>query len=124
MFRRNVLSPSSGMKSKPANIPARRAVCCLCVASCLFVLPFRPEDGSSTFLQNVGEFLKNYIPEDNTLHGEILKSTTIIIFWSKNYDFESSAYQIKSRCSDLLRSPSGHVLFVSTRTTAGNTWVI
>jgi hypothetical protein len=63
MFRRNVLSPISGSKSKPCTKQARRGLQVGCIAcpslldGLFLVLVFEPEGGSRMFLRNIGKIL-------------------------------------------------------------------
>jgi hypothetical protein len=54
-FWRNMLPPSSGVKSKASFI------CCLLYAGFLLGLLFSPEDGGDMFLQKVGRFSTGYM---------------------------------------------------------------
>jgi hypothetical protein len=58
MFWKNMLPPSSGLKSIPSRQPPRSKH--TLVAISMLGLLSNSEDGGSTFLQNIGEILLDY----------------------------------------------------------------
>jgi hypothetical protein len=60
-FWKNILSPSSGSKSKPCKPSASKAMLLACS---LLSLLFDPEDEESTFLQNVSKLLLDHTASD------------------------------------------------------------
>jgi hypothetical protein len=59
-FRWNLVSQSSGSKSKPSKEPATYSHCCMVLVDCLVGLFFSPEDGGNKFHRNVAELLPDY----------------------------------------------------------------
>jgi hypothetical protein len=65
-FRRKLLPPSSGSRSKPSKKPIKASgklssVWCLLLVCCLLCLLYDAEDGGSTFPRNIGNLLMDYI---------------------------------------------------------------